>query len=149
MLLTYKKSSCYLGWIHKKFVCSQNELWLLMRALYHLDRLKENINHSLHFGMKEFREKKEQIVSAFHAFFLAHRDEKRFVIWLDNCAGQNKTWCFFSFLIYLINSEEVETVSIELNYFESGHTFMAADSFHHRVEEFMKTMGKIYDFQDF
>lgn len=93
--------------------------------------------------------KKEDIVSAYHAFFLKNRDKKKIVLWLDNCSAQNKNWCFFSFLIYIVNSLEVETDVIELNYFEPGHTFMSADSFHHQVEQSLKKMKDVYDFQDF
>lgn len=50
----------------------------------------------------------------------------------------------------MINSEEIVASEIILKYFEPGHTFMAADSFHHRVERSMQIMGnKLYDFQDF
>lgn len=39
---------------------------------------------------------------------------------------------------------------IIVRYFEPGDTFMAADSFHHRVELSMQRMGnKLYDFEDF
>ena len=61
--------------------------------------------------------KKEQIVSAFHNFFLSCRDKKKIILWLDNCTGQNKNWCLFSFLIYMVNSSEISADTIELNYF--------------------------------
>lgn len=94
--------------------------------------------------------KKEELVSTFHSFILSKRDEDSIIIWLDNCSTQNKNWALFSFLIYIINSEEISTNTIELRYFEPGHTFMAADSFHHKVESSMKRMkNKIYDFADF
>lgn len=71
-------------------------------------------------------------------------------LWLDNCTAQNKNWALFSFLIYIVNSNEINADVIELKYFEPGHTFMAADSFHHKVELSMKRMGnKLYDFPDF
>ena len=38
---------------------------------------------------------------------------------------------------------------IEVNYFESGHTFMSADSFHRQVEKSLKKMKKVYDFTYF
>lgn len=34
--------------------------------------------------------KKEDLVSTFHAFLLHMRDRENIIIWLDNCAGQNK-----------------------------------------------------------
>lgn len=93
--------------------------------------------------------KKQDIVSAYNSFFLKLGDTKRIVLWLDNCAGENKNWCLIMFLVHLVNSTEVETDFIELNYFESGHTFMSADSFHHQVELSLNKMKKVYDFEDF
>lgn len=93
--------------------------------------------------------KKENLVSAFHKFFLFCRDKKHIVVWLDNCTAQNKNWCFYTFLIYLINSSETEIETIDVYYFKSGHTFMSADTFHHQVEESMKKAKNIYDFSDF
>ena len=75
--------------------------------------------------------KKEDITSAFHSFFLHRRDQKLITLWLDNCWRQNKNWALFSFLLYTINSTETITDVIRLKYFEPGHTFMSADSFHH------------------
>lgn len=93
--------------------------------------------------------KKEDILSSFRMFFMEVRDAKNITLWLDNCAGQNKNWCLFSYIVYLINSGELNTDTITLNFFEPGHTFMSADSFHHQVELSMKKMVKIYDFRDF
>lgn len=36
-----------------------------------------------------------------------------------------------------------------LRYLEVGHTFMAADEFHHRVEQSFKKKKRVYDFEDF
>ena len=91
----------------------------------------------------------EDIISAFHAFFTAYRDTAHIVLWLDNCAAQNKNWKSLSYLVYLINSDETNTGTIELNYLEAGHTFMSADSFHHQVEMSLKQSGKVYDFADY
>jgi len=74
---------------------------------------------------------------------------KKITIWLDNCSAQNKNWCFFTFLICIINSQELETTVIDIFYFQPGLSFMPADSFHHQVELSMKHMGKIYDFYDY
>lgn len=93
--------------------------------------------------------KKEDIISAFHAFFLHHRDELNFVIWLDNCAGQNKNWTLMSYIVKIINSSHIAAQSITLRYLEPGHTCMAADSFHHQVELSLKRQNKVYDFSDF
>lgn len=89
------------------------------------------------------------IISTFYAFLLANRDMKRIVIWLDNCASQNKNWSLISFFIYIMNSDEVALENLELKFFEPGHTFMSADSFHHQVELSLKKKKKVYDFSDF
>nr|CAH7755022.1 unnamed protein product [Callosobruchus chinensis] len=93
--------------------------------------------------------KKEELVSAFFQFFLYFRDKNNIILWLDNCSSQNKNWTLFSFLVYIINSDYVGTETITLKYFEPGHTFMSADSFHHQVEMSLKKKKKVYDFLDF
>lgn len=85
---------------------------------------------------------KHDIISTFYAFLLANRDSKRIVIWLDNCASQNKNWTLISFFIYVVNSHEVALEQLELKFFEPGHTFMSADSFHHQVELSLKKKKK-------
>nr|CAH7745499.1 unnamed protein product [Callosobruchus chinensis] len=93
--------------------------------------------------------KKEDIISTFYKFFLEQRDRTKVVLWLDNCTAQHKNWAFLTFLVYIVNSPNTITTEIVVNYFESGHTFMSADSFHHQVEQSMKKFNKIYDFDDF
>jgi len=66
-------------------------------------------------------------------FLKTKRDIPVIKNWLDNCASQNKTWCLFSFLVHVVNSYE-----IIIYYFELGHTFMSANSFHHQVEMVLK-----------
>lgn len=92
---------------------------------------------------------KEDIISTFFVFFLKYRDTPRIILWLDNCSSQNKNWCFLSFLVYIVNSEEVAINEINIHYFVPGHTFMSADSFHHQVEAALKKQRKTYDFKDF
>lgn len=91
----------------------------------------------------------EDIISAFNAFFVQNRDIENFILWLDNCSSQNKNWALFSFLIYIVNFQGISAKTIKINYFEPGHTFMSADSFHHQVEESFKRKQKIYDFEDY
>ncbi|CAH1969615.1 unnamed protein product [Acanthoscelides obtectus] len=91
----------------------------------------------------------EDIISAFNAFLLHHRDVRNITLWLDNCSSQNKNWALFSFLVYIVNSTSISAETIHLNYFEPGHTFMSVDSFHHQVEESLKRQVKTYDFADF
>lgn len=93
--------------------------------------------------------KKEDLVSTFYAFLLRNRDVPNITIWLDNCAAQNKNWALFCFCIYAVNCSELALKTFEIKYFQSGHTFMSADSFHHQVEQSLKKMGKVFDFDDF
>ncbi|XP_072940560.1 uncharacterized protein [Epargyreus clarus] len=93
--------------------------------------------------------KMSDIASCFKAFLHANRDLKHIVIWLDNCASQNKNWTLYSYLTHLVNSVEVNFDSIKLKYLEVGHTFMSADEFHHQVELAMKKKKHLYDFEDF
>ena len=50
-----------------------------------------------------------------------------------------------------MNSSKIEAEDITMKYFEAGHTFMSADSFHHGVEQEMRRRpgGVVYDFEDF
>lgn len=76
---------------------------------------------------------KEDIISAFYKFLIHKRDLEELDMWLDNCSSQNKNWALLCFLVYIINSNLIEAHTIRFNYFEPGHTFMAADSFHYQV----------------
>lgn len=93
--------------------------------------------------------KEEEIISVFYQFFLEYRDKKRIVLWLDDSYAQNKNWKFLTFLVYIVNSRDVEIESVEIFYFEAGHNCMSTDSFYHQVETSIKRKGKIYDFKDF
>jgi len=48
--------------------------------------------------------KGSDIASTFWYFLLANRDAKKIIIWLDNCAGQNKNWILYSMLVKAVNS---------------------------------------------
>lgn len=91
----------------------------------------------------------EDIISAFRSFLVHKRDAKHIVLWVDNCAAQNKNWAFMCFLVDIINSQLIAADSITVKYFEPGHTFMSADHFHHQVEMSLKKKKKVYDFDDF
>lgn len=81
-------------------------------------------------------------------FLIFCRDVDSFDLWMDNCTSQNKNWCLFGLLVQLVNSTMINANTINFNFFEPGHTFMSADSFHHLVETAMKNK-KIWDFDDF
>ena len=69
--------------------------------------------------------------------------------WADNCTAQNKNWTLFSALLYEVNQSSNNCQSVRMKYFEKGHTFMAADSFHKAVEDVMREKKIMYDFDDF
>ncbi|CAG9763025.1 unnamed protein product [Ceutorhynchus assimilis] len=92
---------------------------------------------------------KDDLVSIFYNFLLCLRDAKHITVWLDNCAAQNKNWSLFSFFVYIINSSLLNLQTLDIKYFQSGHTFMSSDSFHHQIELSLKKRKKVYDFQDF
>lgn len=92
---------------------------------------------------------KEDIISAYYAFFLKNRDKEIVTIWMDNCSAQNKNWALFSFFVQIVNSKEVSLKSLTIKYFEPGHSFMSADHFHHQVELSMKKHKTVWDFDDF
>ncbi len=94
--------------------------------------------------------KDEDVTSAFikcmeHPTF---RDYSNFVIWVDNCSGQNKNWTLYTSLIHIVNNEDGPN-SVTLKYFTTGHTFMSADNFHSKVEQKMKNMHEVCDWGDF
>lgn len=90
------------------------------------------------------------ITSTFQKVILHYSKMKKITFWMDNCAAQNKNWNLFLHLILLVNCKEVEVQEITLKYFETGHTFMAADSYHAAVEKKMKTKAPVTidDFKD-
>nr|CAI5855283.1 unnamed protein product [Callosobruchus analis] len=107
-------------------------------------------HHEKHKEARKMNErKKEDIASTFQTFLEFNRDARKIIIWLDNCASQNKNWALFSYLVGVVNSSNIEADSIELDNLEPGHTFMSTDYFHHQVTQQVKLKGKVYDFADF
>lgn len=62
------------------------------------------------------------IASTFHKVILRCY-KKQIILWLDNCASQNKNWGLFLHLILLVNSKYTQVQELTLKFFESGHTF--------------------------
>ena len=84
--------------------------------------------------------------------FLRHpdyRNAEQIVIWADNCVGQLKNWTMFSAMVYEVNNYYSNVSKVSIKYFEKGHTFMPADSYHHQVEKAMKCKESLYNFDDF
>ncbi|CAM4572758.1 unnamed protein product [Leuciscus chuanchicus] len=93
----------------------------------------------------------KEITSAYAAALEKERDIRHVIYWVDNCNSQNKNWCLFTSLLTLVNSETISAEDVTLKFFEPGHTFMSADSFHHGVEQEMRHRpgGVVFDFDDF
>lgn len=85
---------------------------------------------------------KEDIVSTFNMFFHHYKNTKKFVLWLDNCSAHNKNWCLFKFFVKIVNLPEIAATEKKIYFFELGHSFMSADSFHHQVELSLKAQKK-------
>ena len=79
------------------------------------------------------------------------RDAKHITFCADNFAAQNKTWILYTALVMEINRKPGSGVSddtITIKYFESGHTFNAAASFHRICEQEFTKRKNVYDFDD-
>lgn len=92
---------------------------------------------------------KEELASAYYSFFMRHKECPNLIIWLDNCSAQNKNWCLLTFLVLIVNSPDNNIQRITLKYFETGHTYMSADSFHHSVEQSIKQVHELNDYFEF
>ena len=46
-----------------------------------------------------------------------------------------------------MNNGYLDAEAITIKYFEPGHTFMAADAVHSKIEEQMRKMDKVHDFK--
>lgn len=89
------------------------------------------------------------LISTYHSFIVRNGTNNEINFWLDNCFSQNKNWNLLAHLVLLVNSPLIQTKTVKLYYFEPGHGFNAADSFHHGVENAMKAANKVYTFPDF
>ena len=90
-------------------------------------------------------------VSSAYVHYMRHplcRDKTKFLFYMDNCTGQNKNWTIYTAMVNEVNREGGPE-EIIFRYFEKGHTFMSADSFHHQVEKGMKIEKNVYDGADF
>ena len=92
-----------------------------------------------------------EVASAFVTSLHQERDVRFVTYWLDNCTAQNKNWTLLTTLVKVVNHSLNNIQAITLKYFEPGHTFMSADSFHNGVEKAMQKQpgGVVLDFEDF
>lgn len=74
---------------------------------------------------------------------------RQLTLWLDNCCYQNKNYCLFQTLFDAIRQRDVPWDEVTLKYFVSGHSYMASDSFHAKVEQRMKEREVILNLKDF
>lgn len=93
--------------------------------------------------------KADEVACAFIKFLDIVRDTRNIILWLDNCSGQNKNWILFSSLLCYVNSEFNTIQSITLKFLLTGHTFMAADGLHGKIEQTIRKKDSIQDFSDF
>ena len=93
----------------------------------------------------------EDVTSAYTKFlsYPKFRDYQNWVIWADNCSGQNKCWTLYTQLVRIVNSPENDIKKLTIKYLKAGHTFMSADHWHGKIEEQFRKMDKIYDFDDY
>ena len=84
----------------------------------------------------------EDVATTFIAFICHFRDCKKFVFWADNCSGQNKNWFLYTALVNEANYPNGTVKEIIIRYFEPGHMFMSADSFHYLLEQAMRKKKK-------
>ena len=56
------------------------------------------------------------------------------ILWLDNCAGQNKNGCLITTLEAYVNCSSYGPDTLTLKYLTKGDTYMSADYFHKQVE---------------
>ena len=92
-----------------------------------------------------------EVASAFVTSLHQERAVRFVSYWVDNCTSQNKNWTLLTALVKVVNHAANNIQTITLKYFEPGHTFMSADSFHHGVEKAMRKQpgGVVLDFEDF
>nr|CAI5840918.1 unnamed protein product [Callosobruchus analis] len=86
-------------------------------------------------GMKLAGRRAEDVACAFLKVLQINRDAHDIILWMDNCAGQNKNAIFFCALFMFMNSDYCEVNSVTINYLVSGHSYMAADGLHGKIEQ--------------
>ena len=74
-----------------------------------------------------------------------YEDCKYMMIWCDNSSGQNKNWTLYSNVVYHLFQSETTLEILTFKYFEKGHTFTLAGSYHHQVEDRIRRKKHLYD----
>ena len=68
------------------------------------------------------------------------------IIKYDNCAAQQKSWLFISNLIRIVNDLEFIPKSITIDYYETWHSYMSADSVHGNIQQKLNKTSRILNF---
>jgi hypothetical protein len=68
------------------------------------------------------------------------------VIKCDDCGSQQKSRLFLTSLILIVNEPEFRPKSIEIDYYEIGHSFQDADLVHSNITTKMKEFDNIYTY---
>lgn len=110
---------------------------------------KKNEHHCILWHEATAGRRAEDIASAFLKFLELNRDIDHIILWLDNCSGQNKNNILFSAILCYINSSCCGLQTVTLKYLISGHTYMAADGLHGKIEQAVRKKGNVEDFTDF
>jgi hypothetical protein len=70
------------------------------------------------------------------------------IIKCDNCGSQQKSWRFLTSMLLIVDEPEFKPKIIEFDYYESGHSFQAADSVHSNISTKIKNCDNVYDYND-
>jgi hypothetical protein len=88
------------------------------------------------------------ICNFYHQFFNSQMCEsfKEVIIKCDNSCQQNKSWILYGNILRFVNNSSFLPISITFDYYESGHSYMAADSLHANITKNIKKVGQIFDY---
>ena len=78
----------------------------------------------------------EEVAATFYLFLTTVcRDVENVVLWLDNFAGQNKSWTLMSTLLKVAHSTATRMQTVTLKFLEPGHTSISADAIHQVISK--------------
>jgi hypothetical protein len=87
------------------------------------------------------------ITSSFLKLLDHYKNINNFLFWADNCVAQNKNWTLFYALLHIVHKLDwVHT--IEIRFFEPGHTYMRPDAVHGHISRAMAKNESILTFPE-
>lgn len=89
-----------------------------------------------------------KILQTILALIEQERDVTDFILWCDNCTGQNKNWIPFTALVCILNSRYNSVESVSIKYLTKVHTHMSTDEVHGNIETKIRKVRNIYDYDD-